>query len=375
MSVSQFDVIIAGAGPAGSMTAFHLGERFDCSVLMLEKAVFPRRKVCAGALMSRTLSYIPFDVSGVVRATINSFVVTCNLAGEFCATYERPLASLVDRAEFDLLLLEKAMAKCRNITVKQGETAVALEQEPDQVLVYTDKSAYSCKVLVAADGASSRIAKSLGLIQPQDIELAIEGSLPAKQANVQAGRAIVDCCTDYDGYAWVFPRGEVLSVGAGGRSTSVSDLHVYLREFLASNALADDMPSDTKPHAVPLYNSRSAIVKGRVLLVGDAAGLIEPFTREGISGALVSAQIASESIVALLTGKQDTLSSYERRVRSCILASLKCARAIRDSFCADPNFLYRTLRHTPWLLSTAGQFLAGSYSYTELARLLRLKLL
>ncbi len=374
MSGSEFDVIIAGAGPAGSMTAFHCGDRLGgSSILVLEKAVFPRRKVCAGGLAGRARAHIPFDIGRVVRATVDSFEVNGVLSKEFRLTYGEPVVYVVDRSEFDVLLLQKAKENCRNLVVKQGETVVGLKQELDRVTVQTDTSVYRCKVLVGADGASSRIAKSEGLVQPRDIGLAIEGSLAANGADASQDTIIVDWSTDQQAYAWVFPKGNLLSVGAAGPNARVPSLQARLGEFLRTKGLADDIPADTRSHPLASCNSRSGIVKGRLLLVGDAAGLVEPFTGEGLSGAMQSARLAADSIGAFLSGKQDALARYERLVRSCIIADLEAAQVVKSVFYANPELCCKILCDRPWVWSRCCRVLTGEYTYPKLARLLWMK--
>ena len=154
------DVIIAGAGPAGSLAAFELA-RQGVSVLILEKSMFPRYKVCGAGLTYKILREIPFDVSPVLETRIHSIIFSSGFREGFTRTSDEPMLFCSNRDVFDDFLLKKALEA--GARVIHGKKVMGVSQGNEFVTAVTRSGTYRSKLLIGADGASSAVARSAGL--------------------------------------------------------------------------------------------------------------------------------------------------------------------------------------------------------------------
>jgi len=154
------EVIIAGAGPAGSLAAYELATR-GVSVLILEKSQFPRYKVCGAGLTYKILREIPFDVSPVLETTIHSIVFSSGFREGFTRTSDQPMLFCSNRDAFDDFLLKKAVEA--GARVIHGEKVMEVSQGQELVTVLTRNATYRSSLLIGTDGASSTVARSAGL--------------------------------------------------------------------------------------------------------------------------------------------------------------------------------------------------------------------
>ncbi|MGD1918481.1 MAG: NAD(P)/FAD-dependent oxidoreductase, partial [Pleurocapsa sp.] len=168
----MFDCIVVGAGPAGSSCAYHLANKGH-SVLVLDKADFPRNKSCGGGVSPAIAEWFDFDFSPVVQNHVSQVKYTFKMVDP--AEVELQGVSpmwMVQRSEFDTLLIEQATAK--GAEFKSGVEVQEAKLEGDTWQVSTSAGQFEGKYLIAADGANSHTAKLLGFTQPQ---LAVAGSL------------------------------------------------------------------------------------------------------------------------------------------------------------------------------------------------------
>jgi len=199
------DVIIIGAGPAGSMAGYYLsGVGLD--VLMIEKATFPHWKVCGGGLTHRAFLEIPYDVSTIIHHQVNWGYL--GFHGRKIATinHDKPIAYPVDRTSFDNFLLENAIQQ--EVECAQGERFLSLSEKGDLIHIKTDKGDYACRYLIGADGVHSQVAKALGLCQSRSLSLAYEArlDLPQHSRTPLVNAITFDFGTLLWGYGWIFPK-------------------------------------------------------------------------------------------------------------------------------------------------------------------------
>jgi flavin-dependent dehydrogenase len=112
------------------------------------------------------------------------------------------------------------------------------------------------------------------------------------------------------GYGWVFPKGDHVNVGVGGWETEGPGLRAQLSELCRRHGIAEDAVTELRGHRLPLRRPGSVASRGRALLVGDAAGLVDPLSGDGLYEAFVSARLASAAVVDLLTGREQSLDAY-----------------------------------------------------------------
>jgi geranylgeranyl reductase family protein len=362
--MSDFDAIIVGAGAGGAAAAYYLTES-GLKVLVIEKAQLPRYKACGGAIPRPTLDRFPFDFASVIRATPSWARFTFpGLAPVDVPLNERPIA-MVMRSEFDSFLLSKSQAE-----VLEGTSVNGITETETCVRVEAGARTFSARYLVGADGATSQVARRLGLRSMRSLGGTLEAEVPtAGRDNLQSeygDRALFALGVIPWGYAWVFPKGDRLSVGVGRFRPG----RVDLRRILSREMDRVGIPLDGVPihgHPLPCYQGRpwsfgrggpqEKLSTRRCVLVGDAAGLAEPLAGEGIRYAITSARLAAQAIVA------DDLAGYEASIWHTIGHSLATAGLVASTFHHAPRFCFRLGVRNPAAIQHFAEVLTGRFSY------------
>lgn len=356
--MSDYEIIIAGAGPSGCATALQLANLdpgLACRVLLLDKAVFPRTKLCAGGVSADAESVlkqlgVDYDLPAVTVNTTKFILPTG------CLTFQQPVHfRVVRREQFDHFLFQSARE--RGVVTRDGEAVEGVVNTPDGVIVQTSKDEYHAKILVAADGANSTLRGKFGLSRARRVMVAMELHAPLADASIPRfgdNTAIVDLSVLSDGvpgYCWVFPTvGEgptVVSLGilaapfGGGEAAPLRDAFARWLAKLGLNISAFELHA----HPILRYEPKSACSLRRVLFVGDAAG-VEPLFGEGIGSALALGAIAARSAFDALREGDFSFSDYEERIRlSSTGSTMRRRRMIARRLYSKPKlarlFLHR----------------------------------
>jgi geranylgeranyl reductase family protein len=297
--VERFDAVVVGAGPAGSATAIRLA-RGGAHVLLADRARFPRDKPCGGGLTGRAVRELPVDVTPVVEDVVRSFEVRLGYRRRFERRSAAPLVLMTQRRRLDAFLVEQAAEA--GVVFRDGVTVEGLTVGPDGASLRVGGDAVHGRVLVGADGVNGRIARDAGLGGGILYGIALEGNGPLLPG--QAGRATVELGVVPGGYGWVFPKEEHANYGVGGWAAEGPRLRAHLHRLCAEHGVDDSQLSDLQGRRLPIRRTTDA-ARGPVLLVGDAAGLVDPLSGDGIYEALVSARLAAEAVLA------GELSRYE----------------------------------------------------------------
>jgi geranylgeranyl reductase family protein len=290
----MYDVIIVGSGPAGSTAAYFLGEAGK-RVLLLEKERLPRYKLCGGGLSIRFLrEQFPFSFDSIVK---NDVSAVSYIFGESVNTI--PLApdaiTMVMRDEFDQHLLRHTSAE-----VKDGTAVRSVKEYADRVVVETSRGeVYEAACLIGADGANSIVARSIGLRPRRLLAAAVEAEVPATPELLQRfGQEMVFIFGEiHYGYLWIFPKKEYLTVGIGALRPKRGELQACLKRVMARYGISlENIP--LHGHPIPIFTRFEKISTRRILLAGDAAGLADQLSGEGIRFAIKSGRLAAETILS-----------------------------------------------------------------------------
>ncbi len=363
----SYDVIIAGAGPAGSTLGYELA-RMGISVLILEKERLPRYKPCAGGITVKAANMLGLDISAVTRSVVHGARVTYRKNKAFTKWYDQPLIYTVMRDEFDHLLVRRSQEA--GATVIDNEAVCRIETTADAVRVMTTKNALQAQILVGADGARSTVAGHAGLMQKTYLGMGLEAETSV------AGEKLVqwDSLMGLDlghirgGYGWVFPKKDHLSVGAGGPLRQVRRLRSGYRAVLKSYDLGSGSVSRMRSHYLPVRRKGMAIQSKRCLLLGDAAGLVDPLTGEGIHNAIKSAQIAAPIIDQCLRANILDLRDYQDAVDRELMPELRAARAFARLFTWFPRLCFTLVERNDRLWRACCRLLRGEETYVTIKR-------
>jgi flavin-dependent dehydrogenase len=263
---------------------------------------------------------MPIDDLVLCRATS----VEVRVGSRFSTRFHSHEAAIwmVRRMDLDLRLAEAAVQQ--GAVMHDGE-AVRSVDLGGETSVVSDRGQYSTRVLIGADGAESRVARWLGFSRPLRWMVALEDEVEVAGDPLR-GEAIVDLSVPH-GYGWVFPKGDRYNVGLGTFDTHhARRLRHLLRDFTDGLALPLARPLAPAGHRIPAGLIPGPLHTGGALLVGDAAGVADPFFAEGISYALMTGRIAAESVVSYLAGESRDLSSYTRRVNGLLGADMRAWR-------------------------------------------------
>jgi geranylgeranyl reductase family protein len=345
MQMFDCDVLVVGAGPAGSVAAYRLAEA-GCRVMLLDAGTFPRAKACGGGLQQRALSYLPRDARAVFKSSLRKTNFSFALGDRFSKTSHSPLVYGVLRTEFDEFLLRGAADM--GVTVREKVRVVSAEPHPGFALAHTSAGSVRARYMVGADGANSVVGRWLNSRENFFWQVALYCEIPlprAYECGLSQEAMRVDLGTLPAGYGWLFPKGETVNVGVGGPLAMAKNLRSYFRAFLRSEGLLDDSSAaaPVAGHLLPTMTEQTTLARASALLVGDAAGLIEPLTGEGISYACQSGELAAQSIVSYF-GKPELAAAYSRLVHTRMGTDLHWGRRLLSFTVAFPRLFYRLLR-------------------------------
>jgi len=266
-------------------------------------------------------------------------------ARRFTRDSGEPFAHMVMRDRFDALLLEqarKAGAEFRaGTTIRDVSTDGA-------VTVRAEGFEAKADYLLCADGAHSPVGKMVGLGEgiSECAAWEVEVRAPAMRTRDYRGKALIELGYKPWGYAWVFPKAKVLSIGIVLPPGQAGSMKEHVRAYIESLGLAGAEVEIARGHKIRFRRGNEPIGGERALLLGDSAGLADEFTEEGISYAVESGRLAARNVLRGLGG--GAITGYQRDVDREIMPELKAARRISYMF-------YGMLRRAPapWMFASA----------------------
>ncbi|RRA48001.1 NAD(P)/FAD-dependent oxidoreductase [Acidipila sp. EB88] len=293
-----WDAIVVGAGPAGCAAAFDLaaaGRR----VLLVDKAVFPRPKACAGGLTIKAVRALRYSIAPVVRTWQNRIVLEERAGSSVDVGRTRPVCAMTVREELDAFCLEQTRA--RGVEFRQVSALTAVAEEADRVVLHlAGAEPLTARFLIGADGVHSRVRALTTGARWFRTGFAVEANVPHAYAKEQFP-LLFDFAAAPRGYGWLFPRDNHVNVGLYMESAAGdAAAHVNRSALLRYIELrCGEGRTITRPvgQFLGLGAARyEPAPRTRVLLAGDAAGFVDPLTGEGIYGAIRSGQAVAAAV-------------------------------------------------------------------------------
>ena len=339
---------IVGAGPAGSTAAYRLAAA-GARVLLLDKATFPRDKPCGGGVTGRAARLLPFSIEPVVEDVVDRLECGLRYRHRFTRRARAPLAYMTQRRRLDHFLLRKAAEAGAEVRV--GETADALELD--------------ARIVIGADGCNGSSAKQLGLAEGVVHGVALEANYPYEPR--YAGAMVLEIAVIRGGYGWIFPKGDHVNVGVGGNGEEGPRLRGELRRMCEAYGVDPDAASDTRGYRLPLRLPGTRLARGRTAVIGDAAGLVDPFSGDGMYEAFLSAQLVSDAAVDVLAGRAEDLEAYQTAVERRIAPLTRAGWGAKHAFERFPHATY-ALARLPVTFRALEKLLRGELSEPAAAR-------
>lgn len=347
MERAEWDVAVIGAGPAG-LAAASAAAAAGARTIVFERAEHPRYKTCGGGLIGASLAAVGREVHWPARDRIDTATFTLDGQRPFTRQHTEPILAMVLREEFDDALRLRAVEL--GATLRQRCTVRAIEAEADGARVrLADGTTVSAQVVVGADGSSGVSARHIGVEFSQvDLGLEVEVKATAGVQRQWRGRVLLDWGQLPGSYGWVFPKDDRLTVGVIAARGQGSGTKEYLRAFIDRLKLGSCEVIRDSGHLTRCRTSGSDLRKGPVLVAGDAAGLLEPWTREGISFALRSGALAGACAAKAATqedGEQRDgwLAEYVASVHRDLIPDMDAGRRILAAFSRHPGAFHAVL--------------------------------
>jgi geranylgeranyl reductase family protein len=351
--VASYDAIVVGAGPAGSTAAYRLAAA-GASVLLLDKARFPRDKPCGGGVTIRALKLLPFGIDPVVEGVVDRFELRLGHRRGFSRQAPEPLALMTQRRRLDAYLAEQAAQA--GARFRDGVRVTAVRRGAVDV----EGETHTATVIVGADGANGVTARSLSLPVDREHGVALEGNLGHELLEPEryARRLVLEFGTVPGGYGWVFPKGDHVNFGVGGWETEGPRLRAHLARLCAVHGVDPAALTDVRGHRLPLRKPGSALASGRVALVGDAAGLVDPLSGDGMYEAFLSSQLAAEHALAILAGEREGFDAYAQELEARLAALVRASWGAKLALDRFPRLTF-TVARAPFLWDVVVRLMLG----------------
>jgi geranylgeranyl reductase family protein len=353
----MWDVAIVGGGPAG-LSAAYAAARAGARTVVLEKATHPRYKTCGGGLIGTSLAAARERIDVPADDSVDRATFTLDGRREFHRSGAGPLLAMVRREAFDHAL-RKAAAEA-GAEVRERVTVRGLDDAGGHVVVRpASGTPVVARTVIGADGSSGVTSRHVGVAYAQvDLGLEVELPIPPPLRERWRGRVLIDWGPIPGSYAWVFPKGDRLTVGVIAERGRGAATRSYLRRFVERLGLSGIEPVHDSGHLTRCRTEDSPLRRGRVLVAGDAGGLLEPWSREGISFALRSGTYAGEAAAAA------DPSRYESTVERELAPEMRAGRRLLAAYSRRPAAFHAMLATPPgWRLFA--RFCQGEPVFTD----------
>lgn len=344
----DFDVFIIGAGPGGSIAGKVAAENgFKTCIIEKERIREKGRyKACGGAIAWELVEEIDYPEDKISRRFES--LELHHVDGDRFS--KKGKGAIIWRNTFDKFLTNKAIES--GAVLKENECLINVEKKDEFYVIITNKKKYNAKYIIAADGTTSTTLKLLKwpFFDKTNVALTITKEMKTHQDNIDKtlGNEVVHLFFGIKdlipvGYAWLFPKAKTITVGWGNQINLIKNSRQEFAKFenlpFVKKALKDSQLNIFKPHLIPV-GLRPKLYEDNVFAIGDAGGIVDPISGKGIPYAMMSGQIAIETIKTC--EKRDKLDKlgiyYEKNLDKKFLRVLKAKRIARDQiFQNDEN--------------------------------------
>jgi geranylgeranyl reductase family protein len=365
----DLDVAIVGAGPAGAAAALEFRGR-GLRVGIIEKAILPRYKTCGGGVLRRAVALLPLDLQTVVERECHAAELVHHApALRFVCERDLPVISMVMRDRFDHLIVQAAVTGGVRLFV--DTTVLAVMEGGEDVRLSTSAGEFRARFVIAADGANSVIARKIGLPELRDVVPAFEAevTLAPDPITPLLRTARFDFGFVPAGYAWVFPKRDHLSIGVLTTRRGAANLPDFYRRYLDLLGIGTPLREERHGYIIPCRPREKLFAARRILFAGDAAGLVDPVTAEGISAGILSGQLAARAILGGDFSTRKVSAAYRDTLERSLLRELRVARWLAHVLYDCPRLRATLLaRHGQRLSELITQIVTGETSYTAAVR-------
>lgn len=316
---THYQVIIIGAGPSGTSAGIKLQE-FGIDCCIIDKAIFPRSKLCGGLITQKTIDLVPKLNIGAFNEHIVKFrtnKVNIDACSSSISSFESSIPfTLVDRIDFDDYLFKKY--KQLGGKAIEGVRISQIDVASQSVLLSSGEQ-LSYDVLIGADGAMGISSRFIGNVT-LPMAFGIEASIPTNQLVQQPQAITLDVGYLPDGYVWIFPKGLNTTIGLACSFKRNIDYVGVLKRYILNRCRVNPQ-YNIKGAFLPYgkHNAKITQKQSKLLLVGDAAGFTDCVTGEGVYFAIKSGMIAADTII----------ESYPRHItRICDCYEKNCSELI-----------------------------------------------
>ncbi len=367
--MTQFDIIVIGAGPAGSAAATWAAKQ-GCSVALIDKATFPRSKLCGGLFTERSRTYYheifgqDVDLSHAVTRDEMAF---WHDGRELAVLKDIPPLHLTMRLDLDAAMFAHALA-----AGVEDFTGQAIAELTDTAVKLRDGTAVTAAVIIGADGVNSLVAKHLfdKSFDTKTIGFGLEIEAPVSIQDPDKQPLRIDFAAAKWGYGWSFPKHSSTTIGVGGLREPNPDMKHQMQRYMRTLGLPSEV-AKIKGHHLPFGDFRPTPGRAHILLAGDAAGLVDPITGEGIAFAMKSGQLAAQAACEAIkaAAPHSALALYKNNLKE-IHRNLRIARILRRIIFAPRwhKSLIGSFRRSGTVRTMYMRLLAGEVEYPELAR-------
>jgi geranylgeranyl reductase family protein len=290
--MQRWDAIIVGAGPAGCAAAYDLAVA-GRSVLLLDRADFPRPKACAGGLTRKSLRALRYSVAPVTRTTVSSILVAKENGQTATLASRNPVCAMTVRQELDDFCLRQTLAVGAQFQ-RIGNIA-AIETQSDHVILRTNDAFFEAQYIVGADGVHSRIRQLLWGDRPAWLRRGFALEAQVFPENDYRSGLLFDFSPVSQGYGWIFPKRDHLNIGLYSESPAEKIDRTCLAAWIRDRCGSARVEQITGQY-LGFGADQAPPAPGRIFLAGDAGGFADPLTGEGIHGAIASGQAAAAAI-------------------------------------------------------------------------------